>query len=265
MPPCKNDPKSSYKGDEPSPKGLGYCAHAEKVGTMKKGRDGNKWIISETSKKIKRWIKISSKKEKSKTNIKREEKVKSFFTGKKYYIHDNGGRPFLVIVNGKEVSIYKREKYDGRKYKDYDEYEKSPYDILITKIKAKTVIIGKDRHPGFAGNSILLDMGKNKYICITDTIFEFELEKGDKFIKYFSLVGNSDVPYPVLLGENYFYSMIDRTRGSRKYFPENYKTADYEEGHDFYYGTFNRKTGWVSQVKDKKKLKHLKIIEKRFY
>ena len=35
MPKCKNDPKKSYKGDEPSPKGLGYCAHAEKVGVTK--------------------------------------------------------------------------------------------------------------------------------------------------------------------------------------------------------------------------------------
>ena len=36
MPICKNDPKKSYKGTEPSPKGLGFCAHAEKLGTDKK-------------------------------------------------------------------------------------------------------------------------------------------------------------------------------------------------------------------------------------
>lgn len=32
MPNCKNDSKKSYKGTEPSPKGLRYCAHASKVG-----------------------------------------------------------------------------------------------------------------------------------------------------------------------------------------------------------------------------------------
>ncbi len=58
MPICKNDPKKSYKGTEPikktclfyrlsqndeviltepSPKGLGFCAHAEKLGSTKKG------------------------------------------------------------------------------------------------------------------------------------------------------------------------------------------------------------------------------------
>ena len=32
MPKCKNDPSKSYKGTEPSPKGLGWCAHSESVG-----------------------------------------------------------------------------------------------------------------------------------------------------------------------------------------------------------------------------------------
>ena len=56
MPPCKNDPKSSYKGTEPSPKGLGYCAHAEKVGTKKKGRNRKMWIIKVVAGKTKRWM-----------------------------------------------------------------------------------------------------------------------------------------------------------------------------------------------------------------
>ena len=34
MPLCKNDPKKTYKGNEPSPKGFGYCAHSEKIGTI---------------------------------------------------------------------------------------------------------------------------------------------------------------------------------------------------------------------------------------
>lgn len=59
MPKCKNDPKRSYKGTEPSPKGLGYCAHSEKVGTKRKGKDGNQWIIKQV-KTSKRWMKIKS-------------------------------------------------------------------------------------------------------------------------------------------------------------------------------------------------------------
>lgn len=54
---CLNDPDKSFKGDEPSPKGLGYCAHAEHVGTKMIGKDGNNWVIQTTSKGIKRWVK----------------------------------------------------------------------------------------------------------------------------------------------------------------------------------------------------------------
>lgn len=56
MPVCKNDPKAHYQGTEPSPKGLGYCAHAEDIGTIRKGLDGNKWITQLSGKSI-RWIK----------------------------------------------------------------------------------------------------------------------------------------------------------------------------------------------------------------
>ncbi len=52
MPTCKNNPKKTYTGNEPSPKGLGFCASGEKEGTKMKGKDGNIWI-----KKNNKWIK----------------------------------------------------------------------------------------------------------------------------------------------------------------------------------------------------------------
>ena len=62
MPKCKNDKSRNYKGTEPSPKGLGYCAHSEKLNKKMKGRDGNIWIIQKTSKGVKRWVKNSKEK-----------------------------------------------------------------------------------------------------------------------------------------------------------------------------------------------------------
>ena len=59
MPKCKNDNTRSYKGTEPSPKGLGYCAHTMMKGKIRKGLDGNKWIISTTKNGTKRWIKYN--------------------------------------------------------------------------------------------------------------------------------------------------------------------------------------------------------------
>ena len=59
MPQCKNDPSRYYSGDEPSPKGKGYCAHGENIGTKKNGKDGNKWIVTKTKNGVKRWIKFN--------------------------------------------------------------------------------------------------------------------------------------------------------------------------------------------------------------
>jgi len=65
MPKCKNDKTRTYKGTEPSPKGLGWCAHAEEPNTRKTGLDGNSWIVKEWSKSlhskktIKKWFRVT--------------------------------------------------------------------------------------------------------------------------------------------------------------------------------------------------------------
>jgi len=53
---CKNDKNSIYNGDEPSPKGLGYCAHAEKIGKMMIGKDSKVWIVKQQNNGVKKWI-----------------------------------------------------------------------------------------------------------------------------------------------------------------------------------------------------------------
>lgn len=59
---CKNDSTKSYKGNENSPKGLGYSASAEETGHEMVGLDGNLWVVSQT-KTCKRWVKQSNKSE----------------------------------------------------------------------------------------------------------------------------------------------------------------------------------------------------------
>jgi len=54
MPLCINDSTKTYKGNEPSPKGFGYCAHSQEIGIEKKGTDGNNWIIKEYKSGIKK-------------------------------------------------------------------------------------------------------------------------------------------------------------------------------------------------------------------
>lgn len=80
MLPCKNDPAKKYKGDEPSPKGTGLCAHAEKVGTQKKGRDGRQWIVREDKNGTKTWKPVQAA-PKKKSNV---------YDPEKYAYLDNG-------------------------------------------------------------------------------------------------------------------------------------------------------------------------------
>lgn len=59
MPICLNDKTKTYKGTEPSPKGLGYCAHSEKLGTKKVGLEGKWWWIVKSINDIKKWVKLT--------------------------------------------------------------------------------------------------------------------------------------------------------------------------------------------------------------
>ena len=54
---CYCDPKRSYLGTEPSPKGLGFCAHCSPENITMKGLDGNLWKNQKYS-KGKRWVKV---------------------------------------------------------------------------------------------------------------------------------------------------------------------------------------------------------------
>jgi len=82
MPKCKNDPARTYRGTEPSPKGLGFCAHASQVGSKKKGNNGEMWIVKKIANGSKRWVKLKAKTSK-KSNKKPVKKSKQ--KTKKYY------------------------------------------------------------------------------------------------------------------------------------------------------------------------------------
>ena len=56
---CICDKKKKFKGTEPSPKGLGHCAHCTEEGTIMKGKDGNWWKNTKYSKGI-RWVKMKN-------------------------------------------------------------------------------------------------------------------------------------------------------------------------------------------------------------
>ena len=56
---CNCDDSRYYKGNEPSPKGFGWCAHSEKIGTEKEGRDGSIWRVKQIGNGSKRWVRLN--------------------------------------------------------------------------------------------------------------------------------------------------------------------------------------------------------------
>ena len=59
MPFCKNDTSRKYKGTEPSPKGLGYCAHTYKINLKRKGKKMKILVTVNISKGFDKWTKMS--------------------------------------------------------------------------------------------------------------------------------------------------------------------------------------------------------------
>ncbi len=133
--------------------------------------------------------------------------------GKRYEIHDNGGRPFQVFVNKEFVLVYKEI--------DSGEDENGDWQIIYSKfpslvfLNPKRVFIGISPRnemtefsggygPEFDGNSILINTDDNNYVYIGSEIYNFTAKS--EIVEYVSPVGNNDVPYPYAIdreGNNY--------------------------------------------------------------
>ncbi len=174
--------------------------------------------------------------------------------GKTYEIHDNGGRPFFVTVNGRTVTVEKNmDTYDFVKGKfvtisnpPKQLFEKTVNEVFIGKKSPKGGYDGLK--PSEAeGNSILLHDG-SKYIYIGSEIYEFTPIKGDIIQTYYSNIGNSDVPYPYAVGNTHIYILLDKVAVEKSFF--DMKKVIYQQ---YYFGELDVKP---------KKLK-TKLLQKR--
>ncbi len=130
---------------------------------------------------------------------------------KTYYTHNNGGRPFKVKIHDDTMSIYRMTEYDPEW-----KYEDTPY--LSIPLEGKKVFIPKP-HPKtpshyqrptkhFRGNSILLQVDPHTYLYVGGK-YVYMFETKDEILRYYSPVGNSDVPYPWAVGTQNVYLMIE--------------------------------------------------------
>lgn len=122
-----------------------------------------------------------------------------------YTVHDNGGKPFRVVIyEDNDVYIYKDDNgriSDSRPLKVQAECIWIGDNILNDKLAAPRGM--------YPGNSILLHLHGDKYMFVGWKVYEFEVEPGDAIVKYYSPVGNSDVPYPYAVGKFRTYFMLE--------------------------------------------------------
>jgi hypothetical protein len=202
----------------------------------KKGKDGNYVSKADTS-GVYKWVKAGAQTRKAPKG------------SKSYLIHDNGTKPYKVQVSGKTVEIYKgeyRRSLDNTKAIDYETMD---YDELIKKLTVKEVHVGKSPCIPNAdwcgaptvGNTMLLHISGKKYMHIGHDMFEFTMD--DDFEAYYSLIGNNDVPYPVLVGSKYVYFMIDFATMPREAFKAKMGAADWADAYRYFYGMTDLETG----------------------
>lgn len=163
------------------------------IGAIKNGNEGSKWIVINNKKK-KEWLQLYGR-------------IKKFKT------HDNGRHPFYVIITDEIIIIFKYIHTE----KDTDEIW-SCHTIIH---KYKKVFIGKNMQKytsclnfgSFTGNSILIELKNLHYMYIGNSLITFKTT--EPIVKYYSTMGNNDVPYPFALSENFVYIMLDMFKSER--------------------------------------------------
>lgn len=132
---------------------------------------------------------------------------------KMYQTHDNGGRTFRVFVDTtNNVAVIT--------HITPTEWQRPCYPYVVNKrFTFQRVWVGKSpklemtEHafnggygPEFDGNSILFDLGKNKYMKVGESVTLFNTSS--PILDYVSPVGQNDVPYPWAVDKAGFYYLL---------------------------------------------------------
>lgn len=94
-------------------------------------------------------------------------------------------------------------------------------------------MVVQDKSSAFYGNSVLCYLGQQRYLSIGISVDEFTTD--DEIHTYYSLVGNSDVPYPVAIGKKYVFFMGDMVaQPIEKY--DNLTEEQLSDAYSYFYG-----------------------------
>lgn len=171
-------------------------------GQTKKGNDGKLYVSAVDMRGTYKWV--------PKDKGPRVTKKKGVKT---YTMLDNGSDPFVADVGTSKVEIYRQKFVEKDGIETYERDKKvvdTPYKKIFIGDNDLRLNNGVEPKGMYPGNSILIKTGTGKYIYAGDQIYSFETRNGEEIEKYYSPVGNSAVPYPYAVGENYTYFMLDK-------------------------------------------------------
>lgn len=239
---CKKQTSKKYTS-RPSPP---YPAN-ECCGQVKTGNDGLKYMSVEAANGVCRWVKTVTRKSP------RAARKSPRKTRKTYSIHDNGGRPFRVRVgSGGAVEVL---VHTGNTYEPFKSFS------------ASRVLLGKqsplpNRESSPVGNNILLELSSGKYLYIGSVIREFKPLKGDVLTKFYSDIGNNDVPYAYAIGANHIYFFDEFPSGKVVAVEKSYFT-DKSYYDQYYKPRFVAARARIAELKDKSVKLSSKLVHDR--
>lgn len=163
-----------------------------------------------------------------------------------YITHANGGRPFSIHKGDNFLYIFKHtlQTYDNVLNILTGDKEDENSSVII-ELGAK----GK-KHT----DELYFKTLKHKYLFVGTEIYSFETD--EPITKYYSLIGNSNVPYPVGVSKDYAYFMLDKVYIDKSEFP---KDINWKDAYGYFYG---HKGDKEEDDYKKHKMEHLKNIEK---
>jgi hypothetical protein len=220
-------------------------------GLTKKGNNGKTYVSVADKRGIYKW----EPKEKGTRSTLKKKGVKT------YTMLDNGAEPFVADVSPSHVEIYRQI------YKEDDGIESYKRDKKVVDTPYKKIFIGdndlKDPIPepkgNYPGNSILICVGPGKYIYSGHEIYSLETKDGEEIKKYYSPVGNSAVPYPYAIGENYTYFMLDKETVPNELLDLK------EDAYGQFYGWTIKDEDLKKKIESSKKKFKTKMIHKRTF
>jgi hypothetical protein len=127
-----------------------------------------------------------------------------------FTILDNGGEPFVVDIYSKHLEVY-LQNFDEEESNRRNKRGKKILSTPFVKLFVGNNYFRLERYGSKKGNSILVQVKGNEYIYIGSEIYQFQARDGDQILVYASPVGNSAVPYPYAIGENYVYYMLHKS------------------------------------------------------